>query len=155
MNTNDVYITKSNKIGNLWLIPAILLSMLLGWLIANKGMTVGVLLLLIPFIIGFLIAVFLQPRIGILMFIVYCFIMPTLGKHIEGPQFGLGQDAILLLTWLGILFHRSNRYRFRQLDNDLVWVAVAWLIVTILQLGNLGSPSFMGWVFEMRSATLY
>ena len=155
MNTNDVYITKSNKIGNLWLIPAILLSMLLGWLIANEGLTIGVLLLLIPFIIGFLIAVFLQPRIGILMFIVYCFIMPTLGKHIEGPQFGLGQDAILLLTWLGILFHRSNRYRFRHVDNDLVWVTVAWLIVTILQLANIESPSFMGWVFEMRSATLY
>ena len=155
MNTNDVYITKSSKIGNLWLIPAILLSMLLGWLIANKGLTVGVLLLLIPFIIGFLIAVFLQPRIGILMFIVYCFIMPTLGKHIEGPQFGLGQDATLLLTWLGILFHRSNRYRFRHIDNDLVWVAVAWLIVTILQLANIEEPSFMGWVFEMRSATLY
>ena len=155
MNTNDVYITKSSKIGNLWLIPAILLSMLLGWLIANKGLTVGVLLLLIPFIIGFLIAVFLQPRIGILMFIVYCFIMPTLGKHIEGPQFGLGQDATLLLTWLGILFHRSNRYRFRHINNDLVWVAVAWLIVTILQLANIEEPSFMGWVFEMRSAILY
>ena len=155
MNNDDIFIAKSNKIDNLWLIPAILLSMLLGWLVANKGLTVGVLLLIIPFIIGFLIAVFLQPRIGILMFIVYCFIMPTLGKHIEGPQFGLGQDAILLLTWLGILFHRSNRYRFRHIDNDLVWVAVAWLIVTILQLGNLGRPSFMGWVYEMRSATLY
>lgn len=155
MNNDDIFIAKSSKIDSLWLIPAILLSMLLGWLIANEGLTIGVLLLLIPFIIGFLIAVFLQPRIGILMFIVYCFIMPTLGKHIEGPQFGLGQDAILLLTWLGILFHRSNRYRFRHVDNDLVWVTVAWLIVTILQLANIESPSFMGWVFEMRSATLY
>ena len=82
MNNDDNFIAKSNKIDNLWLIPAILLSMLLGWLVANKGLTVGVLLLIIPFIIGFLIAVFLQPRIGILMFIVYCFIMPTLGKHI-------------------------------------------------------------------------
>ena len=155
MNINDIYITKSNKIDNLWLLPAILLSMLLGWLIAYKGLTIGVLMLVIPFVIGFLIAVFLRPRIGILMFIVYCFIMPTLGKHIEGPQFGLGMDAILLLTWVGILFHRSNRFRFRHLNNDLVWVAVAWLIVTILQLGNPERPSFMGWVFEMRSATLY
>ncbi len=155
MNISDTYIAKSNKIDNLWLIPAILLSILFGWLIANKGLTIGVILFLIPFIIGFLIAVFLQPRIGILVFIVYCFIMPTLGKHIEGPQFGLGQDAILLLTWLGILFHRSNRYKFRHLNNDLVWVAVAWFIITVLQLANPGKPSFMGWVFEMRSATLY
>lgn len=155
MNISDTYITKSNKIDNLWLIPAILLSIVFGWLIANKGLTIGIMLTVIPFIVGFVIAVFLQPRIGILMFIIYCFTMPTLGKHIEGPQFGLGQDAILLLTWLGILFHRSNRYKFRHLNNDLVWVAVAWLIITVLQLANLERPSFMGWVYEMRSATLY
>ncbi|MBC7407245.1 MAG: O-antigen ligase family protein [Arcicella sp.] len=155
MNINDIYIAKSNKIDNFWLIPAILLSILFGWLIANKGLTIGIILLLVPFIGSFLIAVFLQPRIGILMLVVYCFIMPTLGKHIEGIQFGLGQDAILLLTWLGILFHRSNRYRFRHIDNDLVWLAVVWLIITILQLANIESPSFMGWIFEMRSATLY
>ena len=155
MNINDVYIGKSNKIDNLWLVPAIILSILFGWLIANKGLSVGIVLILVPFIIGFLIAVFIQPRIGILMFVVYCFVMPTLGKHIEGPQFGLGQDAILLLTWLGIMFHRSNRYRSRHLDNDLVWVAVVWLIITILQLANMQRPSFLGWVFEMRSATLY
>ena len=155
MNINDIYIAKRNKISNLWLVPAILLSIIFGWLIANKGLTIGVTLIFIPFIIGFLIAVFLKPRIGFLMFIVYCFIMPTLGKHIEGPQFGLGQDAILLLTWLGVLFHRSHRYRFRHLNNDLVWVAVAWLIITIVQLINPERPSFMGWVYEMRSATLY
>lgn len=155
MIINDIYIAKNNKIDNLWLIPAILLSILFGWVIANKGLTIGVMLILIPFITGFLIAVFLQPRIGILMFIVYCFIMPTLGKHIEGPQFGLGQDAILLLTWLGILFHRSSRYRYRHLNNDLVWIAVVWLLITILQIANPERPSFIGWFYEMRSATLY
>ncbi len=155
MNINEIYTTKNNEINIIWLIPAVLLSILFGWLIANKGITIGIMLILIPFIIGFLVAVFLQPRIGILIFIVYCFIMPTLGKHIEGPQFGLGQDAILLLTWMGILFHRSNRYKFRHLDNDLVWLAIAWFFITIIQLVNPERPSFMGWVFEMRSATLY
>ena len=155
MNINDIYIAKSNKIDNFWLIPAILLSIFFGWLIANKGLTIGLMLLSLPFIISFLIAVFLQPRIGILLFIVYCFVVPTLGKHIEGPQFGLGQDAILLFTWLGMLFHRSNRYRFRHIDNDLVWVAVVWFVITILQLANPERPSFIGWFYEMRSATLY
>ena len=155
MNTNEIYIAKRNEISILWIIPAILLSILSGWMIANKGLTIGIMLILIPFIIGFIIAVFIKPRIGILVFIVYCFIMPTLGKHIEGPQFGLGQDAILLVTWLGILFHRSNRFKFRHLNNDLVWIAVVWFIITFLQLANLEKPSFMGWIFEMRSATLY
>ena len=155
MNTNEIYIAKRNAKSILWIIPAILLSIISGWLIANKGLAIGIMLILIPFINGFIIAVFIKPRIGILVFIVYCFIMPTLGKHIEGPQFGLGQDAILLVTWLGILFHRSNRFKFRHLNNDLVWIAVVWFIITFLQLANLEKPSFMGWIFEMRSATLY
>ena len=155
MDTNDIYITKSNKINNLWLIPAVVLTILFGWLIANKGLSIGIMLLIFPFIIGFLILVFLQPRIGILIFVVYCFIMPTLGKHIEGPQFGLGQDAILLLTWLAVIFYRSNRYKYRQLNNDLVWVAIVWLVITIIQVANPERPSFIGWFYEMRSATLY
>ena len=53
MNINDIYIAKSNKIDNFWLIPAILLSILFGWLIANKGLTIGIILLLIPIISSF------------------------------------------------------------------------------------------------------
>jgi hypothetical protein len=81
--------------------------------------------------------------------------MPTLGKHIQGPQFGLGMDGLLFLTMFAVIFHRSNRYRFRHLNNDLVWVAVVWLVITVLQIGNPERPSILGWVYEMRSATLY
>ena len=155
MESNQLYISNRNEIKNIWLIPAILMAIFFGWLIATKGVPIGILLLIMPFIIGFLVLVFLQPRIGFLTFIVYCFIMPTLGKHIEGPQFGLGQDGILLLTWLGIIFHRSSKYRYRHLNNDLVWLAIVWLIITILQVGNPERPSILGWFYEMRSATLY
>ena len=155
MDIENNYIAKSNKINHFWLIPAVLVSVLLGWVISNKGLSIGFILLSLPFVIGFLTSVFLQPRIGILMFVVYCFMMPTLGKHIEGPQFGLGQDGILLFTWLAVLSHRGNLYKFRHLNNDLVWLAVAWLIITILQTVNPEKPSFLGWFYEMRSATLY
>lgn len=155
MESNQFYISNRNKIKEIWLIPALFFAIAFGWLIATKGMTIGILLLVIPFLVGFVALIFLKPRLGILVFIVYCFIQPTLGKHIEGPQFGLGQDGLLLLTWLGILFHQSSRFRFRHLNNDLVWLAIIWLGITILQIGNPERPSILGWFYEMRSATLY
>lgn len=155
MESNAFYISNRNKLKEIWLIPALFFAVAFGWLIATKGMSIGILLILIPFIVGFVSLIFLKPRIGLIVFMVYCFIQPTLGKHIEGPQFGLGQDGLLLLIWLGIFFHRSSRFRFRHLNNDLVWLAVVWFGLTVLQIGNPERPSILGWVYEMRSSTLY
>ena len=153
---NDLFYTSSqNKISNTWLLPALLTAVFLGWLIARQGITISALLILLPFIFGFLVLIFLHPKAGLLIFLVYCFVIPGLGRHIEGPQFGLGQDGLLLLTWMGVIFHRSNKFRARHLKNDLVWLAVVWLIITILQIANPERPSILGWVYEMRSATLY
>ncbi|GAB2644288.1 hypothetical protein GCM10027035_43150 [Emticicia sediminis] len=155
MESNPFYISNRNKIKDIWLIPALFFAVAFGWLIARRGMSTGILLIVVPFLIGFVSLIFLKPRIGLLVFIVYCFVQSTLGKHIEGPQFGLGQDGLLVLTWLGIFFHRSGRFRFRHLNNDLVWLAVVWFGITVLQIGNPERPSFLGWFYEMRSATLY
>ncbi len=138
-----------------WLIPAGLLAIFFGWLMAGKGLPLGMMMIVIPFVAAFLTLTFLYPRVGFFTFIVYCFLVPGLGRHIEGPQFGLGQDGLLLLTWLGVIFHRSGKYKFRHLNNDLVWLAVVWFIITVLEIANPEKPSILGWFYEMRSATLY
>lgn len=155
MEKNLFYESGNSFKKNLWLVPSILLSIFFGWLIAGTGVTIAGLLVGLPFIIGFLILVFLYPRLGLISFIIYCFLMPTLGRHITGPQFGLGVDALLILTWLGVIFYRGNKYRFRHLNNDLVWLGMVWFILTILQFGNPERPNIVGWLQEMRSVTLY
>lgn len=155
MEGNLFYNPPKSREQLLWVVPALVAAIFVGRLIASGGMAIGGLLLVLPFVVGFVTAVILKPRFGFLFFIFYCFFMPTLGKHIPGPQFGLGQDGILLLTWLGVIFHRSGRYKARHLNNDLVWVAVAWFVVTVLELGNPQRPSPVGWFYEMRSTTLY
>ncbi|WP_337042747.1 O-antigen ligase family protein [Emticicia sp. 17c] len=155
MENNVFYTTNRNVLNNIWLIPGIIIAMAFGWMIANKGLSIGVMITILPFVIGFVIMVFFRPRWGIIFYLVYCFLMPTLGKHIDGVQFGLGMDGLLILTFLAVIFHRSGRYRFRHLNNDLVWVAVVWFVITILQIGNPERPSILGWVYEMRSSTLY
>ena len=155
MEKNLFYNTYRDTIHKNWLIPGLLIALFLGWLVATQGITFSILLIILPFILLFLVLVFLYPKVGLIFFIFYCFIIPGLGRHISGPQFGLGQDGLLVLTWLGVIFHRSGKFRARHLNNDLVWLAIVWMIITILQIGNPERPSILGWVYEMRSATLY
>ncbi|UTA69538.1 O-antigen ligase [Emticicia sp. 21SJ11W-3] len=153
---NDVlYTSNRNKLKSIWLIPFTLIAVILGWAIANIGITIGMMVIVLPFVIAFVIVLFYKPRFGIYFFLVYCFLMPTLGKHIVGIQFGLGMDAILVLIVLSLLFNTTNRYRIRHLNNDLFWIAFVWFVITVLQIGNPERPSFEGWFYEMRSTTLY
>jgi len=155
MENNLFYTSYRDTIHRNWLIPGLLIAVFLGWLTAREGLSIGAILIIIPIVLAFLVMVFLNPRVGLIFFIVYCFIIPGLGRHIPGPQFGLGQDALQVLTWLGVIFHRSNKFKGRYLNNDLVWLAIVWLIITVLQIGNPERPSITGWFYEMRSATLY
>jgi hypothetical protein len=151
----NLFYSANTQVNNRWLIPAVLGSIFLGWLISFEGITMGMLLLMLPFCIAFVIVVFLKPKAGYILFIVYCFVVPGLSRHIDGPQFGLGQDGMLVLTWLGVVFHRGNKFRYRHLNTDLVWLSVVWFIVTVLEIINPERPSILGWFYEMRSATLY
>jgi hypothetical protein len=155
MQENLFYKTQSEKLHYLWLLPAMAIAFVLAKMIASGGVVTGGALIGIPIAVCFVIAVFLKPKLGLITFIFYCFTMPTLGKHIEGPQFGLGVDGLLILTWLGVIFHRGEKYRWRHLNNDLVWMAVCWFALTVLQIGNPERPNIQGWLQEMRSATLY
>jgi len=81
--------------------------------------------------------------------------MPYLGKHISGLQVGMGIEAILFSTLFAVIFYQKNRFRRRHLNNDLVWLTISWMVLTFLQIGNPERPSILGWVYEMRSSTLY
>lgn len=155
MDENLFYDSYRQTLRRIIFLPALLVAAFMGWLIARQGIGISALMIILPFVLGFLVLVFLNPRAGYIFFIIYCFVIPGLGRHIPGPQFGLGQDGMLLLTWLGVIFHRSGKFRARHLNNDLVWLAIVWLIITVLQIGNPERASITGWFYEMRSATLY
>jgi hypothetical protein len=152
---NLFYTPGNNTTRYLWLVPGILLAIFFGWLIARTGFSIANLLMVLPFLAGYLVLVFLYPRAGLITFIIYCFIMPGLNRHIVGAQFGLLVDVLLVLTWLGVIFHRGKKFRFRQLNNDLVWLGLVWFFITVLEIANPEHPSIIGWLQEMRSTTWY
>ena len=155
MNVSAFENPETKKSTSFWLVAAFISAIAVGYFIAGNGMGLGVMLIAVPFAIAFVITLFLKPRFGFIFFIIYCFAVPVLCRFFPGLQYGLGQDGLLVLIFLAIIFNRSNRFRYRHLNNDLVWMAFAWLIITVLEIGNPEKPSINGWFFEARSITFY
>lgn len=154
-NQNLFYAPGSNTSRYFWLVIGMLAAVYCGWLISATGLSVAALLMVLPFLIGYFILVFLFPKLGLISYLIYCFLLPGVVRHIPGPQFGLMVDALLILTWLGVIFNRVRRFRFRYLNNDLIWLGMVWFLSTVLEIANPERPNIIGWLQEMRSTTLY
>jgi O-antigen ligase len=137
-------------------IVALVIASGIGWLTAQFGVLIPSALVCVSLISFFVVLIFLRPQIGVIIYIIYCFILAYIGKHINnGIPFGLGMDILLVLTWLAVIFHRSPQLSWVRLQNDLCILALAWFTINILELGNPAGASITGWLYEMRSTTLY
>lgn len=143
-------------LGSRWLVPAVIAVALgAGWLAGQVGLLVPGLLLAGPLLVFFLVLLFNSPRAGFVAYIVYCFVIMTLGRHVEGSQPGLAIDGLLVLTWLAVLFSRSQELDWNRTQNDLCLLALIWFGINMVELVNPAGASVMGWLYEMRGTTLY
>lgn len=133
----------------------LLSAVLAGWMTARMGMMLPGALIAFPFLLAFAAFVFIKPKAGLISYMILCFIVAGLNRHIPAVPFGLGMEALLILTWLGIIFHRSQIYKSEKLNNDLVILSLVWFVINILEIANPAGASFIGWFYEMRSTTLY
>ena len=138
-----------------WLLPTALVGALgIGWLAGKAGPVVPALLVAVPLLAFFIVLVFNIPRAGFVAFIVYCFLLAALVKHVPDIPFGLGMEILLLITWLATAFHQSAEFNWDRLRNSLCLLALIWFLINILELGNPAGASPVGWFYEMRSTTL-
>ncbi|MVN76978.1 O-antigen ligase domain-containing protein [Hymenobacter sp. HMF4947] len=132
-----------------------LLALVVGWLTVNQGILVPGLLIVVALGGPLVIALFYEPRVGVIALLSYCFLLFVLAREIPGNlPVGLAVDGLLLLTWVAVAFN-NERYDWHNLQNDLCFLALAWFVINILELGNPASVSFAGWFQEFRSASLY
>ena len=136
------------------LLLALLLAVGLGWAISEGGMAVPGLLMAGAVGLPLLIVMGKEPRVGIIVLIAYCFLLFFISRIVGADiPFGLGVDALLVLTWVLVLF-QYQRFEWSYLRSDLVVLALLWFAVNVLEIVNPGA-SFQGWYQEMRSTTLY
>ena len=140
-----------------WLPLALLAAVALGWAVAEGGVLVPVALVAVPAAGAFVWWVFQEPRVGVWAYVVYCFLVMTINRHVPSVPFGLGMEALLLLTWLAVAFHRHRRQVFRKalLRNGLWYLTLVWAVLTVLELANPAGASPVGWFFEARGTMIY
>ena len=147
----------SPALGRQLLLPgAVLVALGTGWLASRVGIMIPGLLIGLPIAVLCLMALFQQPRLGVVAFIVYCFVVMTINRHLKGAPFGLGMDGILVLVWLAVIFHRNREIAdWSRVNNDLCKLGLAWFIITVLEIANPAGASILGWYYEMRGTTFY
>ncbi|WP_316833065.1 O-antigen ligase family protein [Pedobacter aquatilis] len=87
--------------------------------------------------------------------LVYCFVCWMLTRE-SGINFPIGIviEGLLLLTFIIAIF-TIPKDNWRNLNNDVVYLFLFWLIVSILEVVNPAGASIMGWLKEIRTAAEY
>lgn len=132
----------------------ILLAIGIGWLTAREGLVVPGLLVALAVIIPFLIALFRNPKLGVIALILYCFLFFIIVREVGGVPYGIAVDGLLVVTWVAVAFNHT-RFRWGNIKNDLCLLTLGWLLLNLLELTNPADASVAGWFQEFRSASLY
>jgi O-antigen ligase len=155
------YIMNFNEEGEKWrpsnflkIIGAVAVALLLGWATAGMGIATPLLLIALAMLLPLSIFIVYRPAAGLRLFVVYSFLITALGRYIADLPFVYGVEFILLLSWIGVLWH-ANRYKWSLLNRDLVWMGLIWFGITVFQLGNPEAGSFLGWISDARYPLLW
>lgn len=132
----------------------ILICLCTSLFVVDLGILAPVLVIAISCGIALQICFIQEPKTIIWLMIFYVFTFGILGREIGGFPYGTLQEVILLMGWLTVIF-TANRYDWKVLNNDFVWLLTIWLIVSVLEVANPAGASPQGWLQEIRAAAFY
>ncbi|MEZ5070243.1 MAG: hypothetical protein R2751_04545 [Bacteroidales bacterium] len=115
----------------------------------------GLLALLFPFVLLYVVYLFLRPQAGLVSILAVNYFAIGLARYVPGPL-GLALDGVLVLTWLSLVFSQFNRkVPWQNAARMMTLLAVVWFAYTLFQLFNPESVSRLAWFYAMRGVSLY
>lgn len=150
-NLNGYIVDHKKKI--IFFIVSLCLSVLVAASTYSFGILGPLAVLAIAALGIFMVSLFRDPRIGVWVYLGYCFILGFLVKYFLNIPVGLALDGLLILTWASILVH-VKRSDWDRLKNEHVLFSLVWFVISFLQLLNPYGASFTGWFNELRFAAL-
>jgi hypothetical protein len=116
------------------------------------GLGIG---LFLPTLFVFCYLLIRNPAIGLYSAVVLGFLLIGIGRYVPGVQVGLGLDAVLLITWLALFFHRFRTgIEWSATRKDILVWALITFGYSILEIFNPESRSLEAW-FSGRSLGFY
>ena len=125
------------------------------WFFRDDNIKLAFPILLLPFAVLFVGAVFIKPERGLLaVFIVNYFAM-GLARYVPAPL-GLSVDGILVLTWIALFFSQFNeKVSWKKAWKGVSICALIWFLYALFQFFNPEAVSRVAWFYAMRGVSLY
>ena len=112
-------------------------ALLAALIVSYTGFQNAIMLLLIPFLLAFLFFLFRYPELGLYSVIVYAFISLGIGRYINGVEFGMIPDMLLVLTYVALIFNRFyEKLDLSPVNKDVTYLALIWAVYVLFQLFN-------------------
>lgn len=132
-----------------------MMALMLGYLIGKSGLSAAMILIAIPFLLAFLSFIFINPRFGLLAVVHYSFIVNGLNRFLpSGIPFGLGADALLLITLIATVF-KASREQGSRAGSWVFYLALVWLLYTVMEIFNPEANNKEAWFYAVRGYSLY
>ena len=147
----------SDRLKNpIYFFSLLVLMLLLGYLLATKGMIIGIGLLAIPFIITYVYFIFIFPKVGLIGLYLLNFFVLGILRYIKGIPLGLAIDAHFILIFFALFFKSFfQKVPWENAKSDVVLLAFIWFGYAIFQLVNPEAVSRVAWFYAMRGVALY
>lgn len=134
----------------------IALLLTLAWVISNKGLATGVILLVVPFLFFYLFMFFRYPQLGLYTVVFLGFVLMGLNRYVKGVPYGTIMDGVLVLSYIALFFNRFyDRVDWSPARRDITVLAALWAGYGILSYFNPELVSSEAYFATMRGISLY
>lgn len=129
----------------------------IGVFIANGGLMIAGLFIVIPFMLVYLNRLFANPRIGLYSLVIAAFTAIGLARYVPGnPPLGLTIDALLALTYIAIFFKFFyKKTDMRPVLNDLMLLNLLWFLYEVAEFFNPLTLNRTAWFYVVRGFSVY
>ncbi|MGD1947124.1 MAG: O-antigen ligase family protein [Croceivirga sp.] len=124
-------------------------------LTAVLGLFGGIAFIMIPLVLFYLTALFVNPKIGLITVFILNFLIGGLGRYVP-VTWGLMVDGVLLLMYLALFFKAFHqKIPWSKAKSQLTLLVTLWFGYALLQVVNPEAVSFLAWFYAMRGHALY
>ena len=129
-------------------------ALLTGYFTVVAGVAVPLVVVLSALMMFFVIILANYPIAGLMSAVLYCFILPFIGREFRTAlPLGIGVEALLILTLLFAVFNK-HKVNWSNANNDMVMLIILWFAISVLQIANPSGASKVGWANEIRGTAL-
>ncbi|HCY41843.1 MAG TPA: O-antigen ligase domain-containing protein [Prolixibacteraceae bacterium] len=129
--------------------------LLMALVLSKVGLVSGFALAGLPFLMLFVVLLFRFPIIGLYTAVFMAFVLLGIGRYVKGVPVGLALDALLIATYIALIFNRFySKVDWSPAKKDITVLAIIWFGYSLFQIVNPEANSFSAW-FSGRGIGLY